>query len=44
MELAGFTVGPPRPPAVRPTPALMAELSELFDRADVPRVGAPVTA
>ena len=44
MELAGFTVGPPRPPAVRPTPALMAELGELFDRADVPRVGTPVTA
>ena len=38
MELAGLQVGPPRPPAVRPTPALMAELSELFDSAGVPRL------
>ena len=38
MELAGLTVGPPRPPAIRPTPALMAELSDLFDRAGVPRL------
>jgi hypothetical protein len=44
MELAGFQVGPPRPPAVRPTPALMAELSELFDRAGLPRLGAAVPA
>ncbi|HEX6868929.1 MAG TPA: dihydrodipicolinate synthase family protein [Candidatus Limnocylindrales bacterium] len=44
MELAGFQVGPPRPPAVRPTPALMAELGELFDRADLPRLGRPVAA
>ncbi len=44
MELAGFQVGPPRPPAVRPTPALMAELNELFDRAGLPRLGAAVPA
>ena len=44
MELAGFQVGPPRPPAVRPTPALMAELAELFDRAELPRLGSPVVA
>lgn len=43
MEAAGFTVGPPRPPAVRPTPALMRELGELFDRAGVPRVAATAT-
>jgi len=40
MDLAGLRGGPPRPPAVRPTPALMAELEELFARADLPRVGA----
>ena len=44
MELAGLTVGPPRPPAVRPNAALMAELAELFDRADVPRQRAGVGA
>lgn len=44
MELAGFTVGPPRPRSVRPTAALMAELDELFRRAGVPRVAQPPTA
>jgi dihydrodipicolinate synthase/N-acetylneuraminate lyase len=44
MELAGFRVGPPRPPSVRPTAALMRELDELFRRADVPRVAEPATA
>jgi hypothetical protein len=43
-ELAGFHLGPPRRPAFRPTPTLMAELAELFERAELPRVGAGVTA
>ncbi len=44
MELAGFAAGPPRPPSVRPTPALMAELDALFTRAGVPRTTAAVIA
>ena len=44
MELAGFAAGPPRPPSIRPTPALMAELEALFERAGVPRASSAVSA
>ena len=44
MELAGFAAGPPRPPSIRPTPALMGELEALFERAGVPRASSAVSA
>jgi 4-hydroxy-tetrahydrodipicolinate synthase len=42
MELAGLRAGPPRPPSIRPSGALMAELAELFQRAGVPRLPAGI--
>jgi len=36
MEEVGLTIGPPRPPSIRPTKALMEELSQLFKECGVP--------
>lgn len=36
MEEVGLTVGPPRPPSVRPTKKLMGELAQLFSECGVP--------
>ncbi len=38
MEAVGLSVGPPRPPSVRPPAHLMVELEELLDSCGVPRV------
>jgi len=39
MEEAGIAAGPPRPPARRPSQALLQELHELFEETGVPRAG-----
>jgi 4-hydroxy-tetrahydrodipicolinate synthase len=39
MEAVGLKAGPPRPPCIRPTDELLAELRELMERAGVPKVG-----
>ena len=44
MDAAGLVGGVPRPPAVRPSAPLLAELQALFRDADVPRAGVPVRA
>lgn len=38
MEAVGLPAGPPRPPSVRPSSQLMAELDTLIDECGVPRV------
>jgi dihydrodipicolinate synthase/N-acetylneuraminate lyase len=39
MEAVGLQAGPPRPPSVRPSAKLLAELRELLERCGVPPAG-----